>query len=87
MTGFLIGLGAALLILVGLYLLAPKGWRTRGYGILVSIVGVFEGLRQLLDVSDLSWLSPQVGGGIILGTGIVTLILRQMTSTPAGEKA
>ncbi len=87
MTGFLTGLIASMLILVGLYFLVPAGWKTRIYGALTALVGVLEGARQILMTTDTTWLSPQVVGGLTLGSGIVIILLRQITTTPPGKKA
>jgi hypothetical protein len=82
---FLYAVLAALCVLVALWLVVPQGWKTRIYGVLVTLTGLLEGLRQMLADSDLAWLTPQAAGGLLLGIGVAILVLRQVTTTPPGQ--
>lgn len=83
---YLFGALAALLILTGLWLVVPAGWKTRVYGALVFLAGLLEGVRQMLESQNLGWLTPQSAGGIMLGVGVAIVVLRQVTTTAPGRK-
>lgn len=60
-----------------------KGNRTRVFGILVILLGVFEGIDPAIVATivppEYQWLiTPVIGAAII--------ILRELTTTPAGQR-
>lgn len=65
----------------GLYFAKPylQGQRTRLMATLMGILGV-------LTTADVAFLPDNIEGPIIFGASILMVLLRQWTTTPAGEK-
>ncbi len=59
-----------------------NGWKTRIFSVLVAVLG-------FIVVLDPTWLVDIVGkdkqGYVFVGIAVATAILRQFTTTPAGE--
>jgi hypothetical protein len=55
-----------------------KGYRTAIFGVAV----ILAGLGEMTDVINV--VSPELGGLVLLLSGIGTLILRYLTTTPIG---
>lgn len=56
-----------------------KGNRTRIVGTLISILGVVEMYAREV-------IPDQYQGGALMAAGILMILLRQMTTTPPGQK-
>lgn len=59
-----------------------NGWKTRIFALLVAVLG-------FVIVLDPSWIIDIVGkenqGYVYIGIAVATFVLRQFTTTPAGE--
>ena len=69
------------IFLAVLYFTKPwwQGQRTRIVGALLTFAGYIQ-------TADLSWLPDGIAGPVMFGAGIVVIVLRQWTNTPAGIK-
>lgn len=86
MTAFLIGLAVLAAGLAFLYF-GPKSWRTilmnlalvgfAGIGEILALAGAFD-WRQVLDAKTAAWL--------ILAIGVLGIVYRLNTKSPAGEQ-
>ena len=56
-----------------------KGWRTRILSLVVGTLGI-------LEVSDLSFLPAQQEGWVTIGVAVAIFWLRQITTTPPGQR-
>lgn len=60
-----------------------NGWKTRIFSVVVAVLG-------FIVLLDPTWLVDIVGkdrqGYVYIGIAVVTAILRQFTTTPAGER-
>jgi hypothetical protein len=65
-----------------------KGWRTVVFGCLVSLAGLLDAL-SVIDLTPLltAWLPEGRVGAAMASIGLVTVILRFITSTPLGGTA
>lgn len=72
---------AVAVVVAILYFTKPwwQGQRTRVVGALLSLCGY-------VSTADLTWLPDKIEGPIMFGSGLVVIALRQMTTTPPGEK-
>lgn len=64
-----------------------KGWRTVLFGLLVAIVGLLDALA-MVDLTPLlsSWLPEGRVGAVLSAIGILTVLLRFVTTGPWGSQ-
>ena len=56
-----------------------KGWKTRGFGVIIVALGGIQ-------AADLVDIVPADHIGIVMaGIGLVVMVLREFTNTPAGK--
>jgi hypothetical protein len=61
-----------------------KGWRTVVFGLLVTALGALE----MLNAVDITPLLPEGKAGSVMAlVGLVTIVLRVITTTPLGGTA
>jgi len=54
-----------------------KGYKTLGFGLLLTILGFLQGFDFTTIISD-----PETVGYVTSGIGIIVMILRTLTNTP-----
>lgn len=64
-----------------------KGWRTVLFGLLVASLGLLDALA-MVDLTPLlsAWLPEGRVGAVLSAVGVVTVLLRFVTTTPWGSK-
>lgn len=64
-----------------------KGWRTVLFGLLVAVLGLLDALA-MVDLTPLlsSWLPEGRVGAVLSAIGILTVLLRFVTTGPWGSQ-
>lgn len=64
-----------------------KGWRTVLFGLLVAVLGLLDALA-MVDLTPLlsAWLPEGRVGAVLSMIGVVTVLLRFVTTTPWGSQ-
>lgn len=64
-----------------------KGWRTIAFGLAVALLGFLDALA-LVDLTPLltGWLPEGRVGAVLSAIGVVTALLRVITTTPWGSQ-
>lgn len=87
LTGIIIAVGFAAVILLVAWAIAPKGWRTIvANSLAVASVYVSPLILHLMSIPWSEVYNAQTAFWIIQGLALLNLLLRLVTDTPVGER-